>query len=319
MTFFKSPLGKPFNNLFSALLALALSLGLASANAADKIPVLASFSILGDLVAAVGADRVAVSVLVGPDQDAHVFEPRPGDVKKLQQTRLLVTNGLGFEPWAKKLVRAAGYQGQVLEASQGVKALRMPTDKGHHAPQHGHGHDHDQADPHAWQDPNNAIIYVRNIAAALARIDPASASVYQANSAAYIGQLQALDAEASARFGAVAAAKRKVITAHDAFGYLGARYGIRFLAPQGVSTEAEPSAKQVAQLIRQIQRENIKAVFGENLGQPQLLAQLSRDAGVQVGATLYVDALSKPEGPAGTYLQLMRHNIDQLAAGMQKN
>ena len=282
-----------------------------SAQTTDKLPVMASFSILGDLVRVVGADRINLTTLVGPDEDAHVFDPKPQDAKNLLQSKLLVTNGLGFEPWAQKLVKAAGYKGSVMVASQGVKARTMALEKGH-----SHGA---ETDPHAWQDPTHVATYVRNIAAALSKADPAGASSYQANSDAYVKALQELDAEAKAQFAAIPADKRKVITSHDAFGYFGAHYGIQFFAPQGMSTEADPSAKEVARLIRQIQKEKIKAVFVENMSNPKLLAQLGKDAGVTPGATLYVDALSKAGGPADTYLKLMRHNVMQLSAGMKQN
>ena len=294
--------------LINPLVALALCSGTAHSLAADKLPVMASFSILGDLVQVVGGDRVAVTTLVGADEDAHVFEPKPADAKNLLLTKLLVTNGLGFEPWTQKLVKSAGYKGQSVVASQGIKARTMPGEKGKA-----------ETDPHAWQDPTNIVVYVRNIAAALAKIDPAGASTYQANSEAYVKELEALDADSKTAFAAIAADKRKVITSHDAFGYFGAHYGIKFLAPQGMSTEAEPSAKEVAKLIRQIQKEKIKAVFIENMSNPKLLAQLSKDAGVTIGPALYVDALSKAGGPADSYLKLMRHNAAQLAAGMKQN
>ena len=294
--------------LINPLVALALCAGTALSLAADKLPIMASFSILGDLVQVVGGDRVAVTTLVGADEDAHVFAPRPADAKNLLLTKLLVTNGLGFEPWAQKLVKSAGYKGQSLVASQGIKARAMPVEKGKAEP-----------DPHAWQDPSNVVFYVRNIAAALSKLDPAGASTFQANSEAYVKELEALDTESKAAFAAIAPDKRKVITSHDAFGYFGARYSIRFLAPQGMSTEAEPSAKEVAKLIRQIQKEKIKAVFVENMSNPKLLAQLSKDAGVTIGPALYVDALSKAGGPAGSYLKLMRHNVTQLLASMKQN
>jgi zinc/manganese transport system substrate-binding protein len=294
--------------LIHPLAALALCAGTTFSLAADKLPVMASFSILGDLVQVVGGDRVAVTTLVGPDGDAHVFEPKAADAKNLLQTKLLVTNGLGFEPWAQKLVKAAGYKGQIAVASQGIKTRTMLDGKGK-----------SETDPHAWQDPTNVVAYVRNIAAALSKLDPAGASTYQANSEAYSKQLEALDAESKTAFAAIAIDKRKVITSHDAFGYFGAHYGIRFLAPQGMSTETEASAKGVALLIRQIRKEKIKAVFVENMSNPKLLAQLSKDAGVTVGPALYVDALSRPGGPADTYLKLMRYNTMQLAAGMRQN
>jgi zinc/manganese transport system substrate-binding protein len=288
--------------------------------AAGPIPVVASFSILGDLVRVVGGDRVSLSTLVGPDQDAHAFTPKPADAKAIAQTRLLVINGLGFEPWAQKLAKSAGYKGETVVASRGVKPLAMAEDDTHGEKGHkDKGHHHDEADPHAWQNPDNVVLYTRNIAAALAKVDPAGAAIYQANASAYVKELQTLDAWARAQFAAIPAGKRKVITSHDAFGYLAAQYQIRFLAPQGVSTDAEPSAKEVAQLIRQIQREKIRAVFVENMSNPTLLAQLARDAGVTVGAALYSDALSAAGGPADSYLKLMRHNVTQLAAGMRAN
>ena len=290
--------------LLAPLAAAVLSASALAADApAAPIPVTASFSILGDLVRVVGGERVAVKTLVGPDEDAHVFEPRPSDAKMVLQSRLLVTNGLGFEPWAEKLAKSAGYKGPMAVASKGVKPRSL--DGG--------------PDPHAWQDPTNTILYVRNISAALSQLDPAGAASFKANTDAYVQQLESLDQWAKAQIASLPPDKRKVITSHDAFGYFAAHYGLVFLAPQGVSTDAEPSAKQVAALIRQIKREKIKAVFFENMTSPKLLAQLSRDAGVTLGSELYADALSKPGEPGATYLQMMRHNITQLTAGMQAN
>ena len=282
--------------------------------AANQLPVVASFSILGDLVRVVGGERVSVTTLVGPDEDAHVFEPKPTDAKALLQSRLLVVNGLGFEPWAQKLAKSAGYKGETVVASKGVKPRRMAEEEKEHGAK---GHAHAETDPHAWQNPENVMVYVRNIAAALGKADPAGSSLYQANTDAYVKELQALDAWARTQFAAIEADKRKVITSHDAFGYFAAHYQIKFLAPQGASTDAEASAKGVAQLIRQIRREKISAVFVENMSNPKLLAQLGKDAGVTVGPALYVDALSAAGGPADSYLLLMRHNVTQLAAGMR--
>lgn len=296
--------------------ALASSaLVFATAQAADKLPVVASFSILGDLVRVVGGERVSVTTLVGANEDAHAFEPKPADAKAILRSRLLFTNGLGFEPWAQKLASAAGYKGVTVVASKGVTPRAMSDEKSHAHD----GHTHAEADPHAWQNPENVVLYVRNIASALSQADPSGRALYQANSAAYVQELQTLDAWAKAQFAAIPAAKRKVITSHDAFGYFAAHYQIGFLAPQGVSTDTEPSARQVAQLIRQMQREKIRAVFLENMSNPKLLAQLSKDAGASVGASLYADALSSADQPGATYLQMMRHNVTQLAAGMALN
>lgn len=312
-------MNRVFRKLLLAFVASAAVVPGASFSA-EPIPVTASFSILGDLVRVVGGERVSVSTLVGPNQDAHAFAPKPADAKAIVQSRLLVINGLGFEPWAQKLAKSAGYKGETVVASKGVKPLAMAEDDAHEEKGHkDKGHHHDEADPHAWQNPQNVVLYTRNIAAALAKVDPAGATAYQANAAAYVKELQALDTWAQVQFAAIPGDKRKVITSHDAFGYLAAQYQIRFLAPQGVSTDAEPSAKEVAQLIRQIQREKIRAVFVENMSNPTLLAQLAKDAGTTVGATLYSDALSSADKPGATYLQMMRHNVTQLAAGMKRN
>ena len=298
---------KPVLHKFLMVGIATLGLIFGTAQSADKVPVVASFSILGDLVQVVGGERVSITTLVGPDQDTHVFAPKPADARAIVQSRLLVVNGLGFEPWAQKLVRSAGYKGETLVASNGIKPRLMADEKGR-----------EDTDPHAWQNPNNVVVYTRNIAASLSRVDPAGAAIYQANADSYVRELQALDAQARAQFSAIPADQRKVITSHDAFGYFGAEYQIRFLAPQGMFTDAEPSARQVAQLIRQIQREKIRAVFVENMSSPRLLAQLSKDAGVKPGPALYVDALSAAGGPADTYLKLMRYNVMQLASGMQQ-
>lgn len=298
--------------------AAALALLRPQAQAQDKLPVTASFSILGDLVRVVGGERVAVTTLVGFDADAHTFEPKPADAKTLLASKLLVINGLGFEPWANRLSKSAGYKGSTVLASTGIQAQKMAdTDAKGHA--HGHAHGHAETDPHAWQNPIHVVTYVNNIAAALSKADPAGATLFQANAAAYAKELQALDAWAKAQFATIAPSKRKVITSHDAFGYFAAQYGIRFLAPQGVNTDTEPSAKQVAQLIQQIQREKIRAVFVENMANPKLVAQLSKDAGATVGGSLYADALSAPDQPGASYLQMMRHNVTQLVAGLQRN
>ena len=278
--------------------------------AAEPLPVVASFSILGDLVQAVGGERVKVSTLVGPDADAHTFEPKPQDAKTILQSRLFVINGLSFEPWAQKLAKSANYKGQMLVASSGIKPRSMPPEKGHH---------HADTDPHAWQDPHHVVLYVKNIAKSLSSLDPEGASSYQKNSDAYLKELLDLDQFAKAQLATIPVAKRQVITSHDAFGYFAARYQVKFLAPQGINADAEPSAKEVAQLIRQIKRDHIKAVFVENMSDPKLLTQIAQDTGVTPGAKLYVDALSNPNEPGSTYLKMMRHNVTQLVTGMALN
>jgi len=294
------------------LIPLLLAL-LSTPALADKLPVLASFSIMADLVQEVGGERVTVSSLVGPDQDAHVFQPAPQDVKKLAAAKVFVVNGLGFEGWLNRLSKSSGFKGQTVVASQGVKPLVMVDDD------HDHGHDHGHAsqDPHAWHNPQNVKLYVRNISAALTQADPAGKDYYSQRAQAYSQQLEQLDNDARQRFAAIPASQRKVLTSHDAFAYLAQRYQIRFLSPQGVSTEAEASAKGVAKLVRQVKSEKIRAVFMENMSDKRLLEQLSREAGVQIGGKLYADALSPANGPAASYVQLFKHNVDGLWGAMK--
>jgi len=303
-----------------ALAALSATTLLAEAQTTPPLPVVASFSILGDLVKVVGGERVQVSTLIGIDADAHAFEPSPADAKTILGARLLVLNGLHFEPWAKKLTQAAGYKGATLIASDGIKTRPSPKSRAvQHDDDHDDDHDHGDADPHAWQDPAQVMVYVKNIAKTLSKLDPAGADSYKRNSEAYLKELQALDDFAKAAFAPVPAAQRKVITGHQAFNYLGARYQIQFLAAQGVSTQAEPSAKAVAQLIAQIRKDKIRAIFPENNSSTQLLAQVAQESGVKVGAKLYTGALSGPNDPGSTYLAMMRYNITQLAEGMKRN
>ena len=300
--------------LLRQLLLLAAVLFSQAAAAGDqRLPVVASFSILGDIVANVGGDRIVVSTLVGPDQDAHVFQPAPDNIKQVAQARLVVVNGLGFEGWMARLVEAAAYRGPVVVASNGIAAHERGDQEQGDAAEHG------KIDPHAWHNPANVMIYTRNIVAALSKLDPAGAAVYQRNGAAYIAQLQALDQWAMQQFAQFPQAKRKIITSHDAFEYFGAHYQLSFLAAQGVSTDSEPSARDIAALIRQIRKEKIRAVFMENMTSPKLLQQISKEAGVTLGGELYADALSPANGPAPTYLRLMRYNIELMLGQLKLN
>jgi len=295
-----------------------------------QVKAVASFSILGDIVRNVGGDRVSVTTLVGPDGDAHVFQPTPSDARALAEAKIVFLNGLGFEGWMERLAQSAGYKGPVVVASAGVAPQKMAEDddhKGHgHSHGHSHGakdkkdaHDHGAIDPHAWQDPRNVQRYVENIAAGLTRVDPAGEAAYKANAEAYKKQLAELDAWAKGEIAQVPKPKRKVITSHDAFGYFASAYGVAFLAPVGISTDAEPSAKQVAGLIRQIRKEKTTALFVENITNPKLIEQIGKETGVKPGGRLYSDALSKPGEAGDTYLKMLRHNVTLLKAAMAAN
>lgn len=293
--------------LFSTL-ALALLAGAASA---QPLPVVASFSILGDVVSQVGGERVAVQVLVGPGSDAHVVQPTPAQARQVAQAQVVVSHGLGLEGWLPRLLKSAGFKGRELRVAEGLKPLKAT---GQH---HGHGHAHD-IDPHTWQDVASVRHWVPRIAATLCEADAAGCDSYRARAAAYTQRLDALDAEIRAAWAPLPAAERKLITSHEAFGYYAAAYGVRFLAPQGLSTEAEASAKGVARLVRQIRAEGIKALFVESIADPRLIEQIGRETGVRPSGRLYSDSLSLPDGPAASYEALMRHNtrlmVDALRA-----
>lgn len=279
--------------------------------AEGKLAVVASFSILADFVREVGGARVALTTLVGPDGDAHVYSPSPADAKAMAAASLVVVNGLKFEGWLTRLLKSSGTKAKLATATEGITPLKMQDD--------GHGHGHGGEDPHAWQSVSNAKVYVANILKALSAADPAGKAIYEANAAAYLAKLDALETEIKAAVARIPADRRKAITSHDAFAYFAKAYGIAFVAPQGVSTEAEASARDVGRIIRQVKAQKVPAVFLENISNPRLAEQIARESGARIGGRLYSDALSGSDGPAGTYIAMMKHNISQiekaLAAG----
>ena len=368
--------------LTSATALFALSLGAPAIAQSDKpIPVVATFSVLGDMAKRIGGEHVAVTTLVGPDGDAHVYQPTPADARAVSEANVLVVNGLEFEGWLDRLIDASDFDGMRVVATKGIEPIAFDDehddehddggdhdehaedghdddhdehaedghddDHGHdehaeddHDDDHGHdehaeaGHDddhddeehaggddhdhhhHGAFDPHAWQSLDNAVAYVDNITAALAQADPANAADFYQSRAAYVAEIEALDAEIREIVAGLSADQRIVVTSHDAFQYFGRGYGLTFLAPQGLSTESEASAKDVARLIQQIREREIRAVFIENIGDSRLLEQIADETGAVIGGTLYPDALSGPDGPASTYLDMMRHNATTLARAL---
>lgn len=301
--------------ILGTLAASVLASRTALAQSATPLPVVASFSILADFVREVGGDRVSVKALVGPNGDAHVYQPTPTDAQSLAAARLVVINGLGLEGWMTRLVKATGGKAPTVTATTGVTTIEADDD---------HGHDHGTkkagaappADPHAWQSIANAKVYVTNIRDGLVQADPAGADVYKARATAYLARLDALEAEVKAAIARISADRRRIITSHDAFGYFGRAYGITFISPQGVSTETEASAKDVARIIRQIRADKIPAVFLENVSDPRLMDRIAKETGARIGGRLYSDALSAQDGPAGTYIDMMRSNIRELGAAL---
>ena len=301
--------------VLTLVLALFIAGGGTATTAEKKVKVIASFSILGDLTKNVGGDRIEMATLVGPNGDVHVYEPTPADAKAIGGADLVVVNGLALEGWMDRLIKTSGYKGPVVVASQGVKLRQMTAEELGQGAKHGPL----MIDPHAWQDVGNGRLYVQNIAKGLETVDPASASVYRANAEAYVAKLSELDQWVRKELSGIPKEKRRMITTHDAFGYFGAAYGISILSPVGFSTESEASASDIANLIKQIRREKITAVFVENITDPRLMEQVVKESGVTLGGTLYSDALSKPDGPAPTYLEMFKNNVNLIAAAMRKS
>ncbi|MBF0184162.1 MAG: metal ABC transporter substrate-binding protein [Magnetococcales bacterium] len=273
--------------------------------AAAQVPVVATFSVLADLVRQVGGEQVQVSTLVGANGDVHVFEPAPEDARRVQQAALVVVNGLHLEGWLERLIRASGARGRQVVASEGV-TVRMMEEEGKTI-----------ADPHAWNSAANGVIYVRNIMQALQEVDPEHARIYQRNGERFIATLQALHAEIGQRMATIPPGQRKILTSHESLGYFADAYGVTFLAPVGISSEAEATAAGVAQLIRQIRQEKIRLYFLENSGDKRLLTRIGKEAGAQPGGTLYVESLSEADGPAATYEQMLRHNAERMWEAMR--
>jgi len=292
--------------MIRVLTALAALLLAGPAAAQDRLKVVATFSIVGDMVKNVGGDRVDFTTLVGPNADAHVYSPSPTDARKLADAKLIVVNGLGFEGWIERLVKASGSKAPIVVAANGVKPRRVAD---------GHDHSHG-SDPHAWQSVANVKLYVGNIRDGLIAADPTGKAAYEANATAYLAKLDALDREVRDAVAKIPADRRRVITTHDAFGYFQDAYGLEFIAPQGVSTESEASAKDVARIIAQIKRQKIPAIFMENISDPRLLKRIADETGAKAGGTLYSDALTDQKGPAPSYIDLMRHNLKQIAAAL---
>lgn len=290
------------------ILGLALPLAaLASAAAAKEIKAVASFTVLADVVKQVGGDHVTVTSLVPPNGDPHEFEPSPADAKHLNAANVVFISGDGLEGWMTRLISASGYKGKPVTVSNGIHTHEMQEDG------------KTVIDPHVWNDPLNVKVWVQNIEEALKNADPEDAASFHANAETYLKKLDAMNTFAHAKIDPIPESHRKVLTSHDAFGYFGAEYKVTFLAPLGFSTETEASAADVAKLIDQIKAEGVKTYFFENSNDPRLVKQIAKATGAQSGGELYVESLSKKDGPAPTYEKMFRYNVEQLAAAMQKN
>ena len=299
-----------------------LTLGcLASGASAAELKVVASFSIIADLARNVGGDLIDVKTLVPVDGDAHTYEPRPADAAALTEANVVLVNGLELEGFLSRLIETSGTKAPVVVVSKGVKPLKGEEGEHEHQDEQqakgGHEeHHHGEFDPHAWQSIANGEIYVKNIADALCKADKADCAKFTANSQAYLAKLKALDKDVHKEIASIPESKRTIITSHDAFGYFAHAYGLKFLAPEGISTEAEASAADVAKLVDQVKADKASAVFVENITNPRLIEQIAKETGLKVGGTLYSDALSGPDGPASTYIDMFQHNVKTMKAAI---
>jgi len=304
--------------LIPCLFALFLAPSVALAEA-KPLNVVATFSILGDLVQEIGGERITVRTLIGPNADAHTYSPTPEASKALANADLVIENGIGFEGWMDRLVKASGYKGPIVVASHDVLTHTVGPEEGLESHHHHHDENSRMTDPHAWQDVSNVRLYVKTIAKALMQARPNDAPFFDAKAKAYDVELEKLDTWIKTELEGIPTAQRKIITSHDAFGYFASAYDVTFLSPQGVNTEIEPTATDVANLVNQMKAEKVRRVFFEALASPKLIASLAKDANAEVGKPVYSDALSKADGPATTYVSLMRYNVAQFKGAMALN
>ncbi|MEP7454379.1 zinc ABC transporter substrate-binding protein AztC [Phyllobacterium sp. SB3] len=307
---------------FASALNVILLLSAAHSSAsAENLKVVASFSIISDFAKNVGGDKIDLTTLVGADGDAHVYEPKPSDAAAVAKADVVLVNGLNFEGFLPRLVEASATKAPIVELTKGVEPLKSEEEEHDHAGGEAHkhegeahnheaGHNHGAYDPHAFQSISNAKIYVKNIADAFCTADAVNCDTYKTNAADYTKKLDATETDVKAAIASIPENKRLVITSHDAFGYFEHEYGLKFLAPEGISTDSEASAADIVALIKQIKEDKASAIFVENITNPRLIEQIASETKLKVGGTLFSDALSKPEDGAGTYIDLMNHNID---------
>ncbi|KEG19871.1 metal ABC transporter solute-binding protein, Zn/Mn family [Bartonella bacilliformis] len=293
-----------------------------SATAHDKIKVVVSFSILADLVKNVGGDHIVMTTLVGPNANIHMYEPTPRDAKALRNAHIIFINGLYLENFIHRLIAANSTKAPLIVASANISLPQIEKhthDTEHHMHDTGHNHMHSDVDPHAWQTIPNVKIYVKNIATAFCEIDQQSCDSYNKNASAYIHKLNAVQTIITTQISAIPEDKRTIITSHDAFGYFAHEYGFTILAPESVSTEVEVTAADVAKLIKQIKANKASAIFIENISNPRLIKQISKETGIKIGGTLYSDALSEKNGPAATYLDMIQYNVNTIINSITKD
>lgn len=300
-----------------AAVTLLQFLALALPASAAPLKVVASFSILGDMVKRVAGPDAVITTLVGPGSDAHVYRATPQDAKAVKEADLVIINGLGFEGFMERLIKSSGSKAVVVVATSSIRTLQAAADEGRgHTHSHSHAGDHGKTDPHAWQSVDAAKGYVANIRDGLAKADPAHATGYAERAATYLSELDALKAEMEQAFAPIPRAKRVIVTSHDALAYFGRDFGFDLHPIQGLSTDSEPSARDVARIIHLSKGKKARAIFVESIKSTKLAEQIARETGAKLGGTLYSDTLSDEKGEAATYIAMMRHNARIIAAAL---
>jgi ABC-type Zn uptake system ZnuABC Zn-binding protein ZnuA len=289
---------------------------LGSGRAAEPVLVVATFSVIADMLANVGGSHIVVTTIVRAGGDCELYQPTAADVASVAATRAVFYNDLNeeFEPWLEPLLKQAAFKGARVAVGRGVAALTAEEEhpvSGRQLPS--------AIDQHAWLDPRNGVIYVRNIAEALARLDPADAADYRARAAAYTEQIRAVDVWARKELAEVPAAKRRALSSHDSLQYIANSYGITLMSVNGWTNNSEPSAAELAKLARQIKTERVRALFLDSITDPRAMQRIASETGASIGGTLYGDSLSPPGGEADTYLSMLRQDVSTLKAGMMSN
>ncbi len=282
-----------------------------SSNGKATLKVIAAETFLADIAQNVAGDRVKIEALMPIGVDPHGFEPTPTDVAKIADSDVLIVNGAGFEEFLARLLQNAGGQRAVLEASAGLTSRQLHegeiVDPDHNG------------DPHFWLDPNNVIKYVENIRDGLSAADPEGAAIYAANAEAYSAKLKDLDRWITDRVKEVPEANRLLVTNHESFGYFADRYGFKIIGTvmPSVSTDASPSAQQLAALIDHIKATGAKAIFLETGTNPQLADQVAQETGCKVVTNLYTHSITAANGPAPTYLDMMKANTNAIVDALK--
>jgi manganese/iron transport system substrate-binding protein len=288
------------------LLLLTACSAATTATAGDKLKVLATTSIVGDVVNQVGGDTISLNIMMPVGTDPHDFQPRPQDAAILADAQVIFSNGAGLEQFLQPMFQSSGATGKLVEVSQGIALLTMPGDN------------QSSSDPHTWMDPNNVIIWTQNIASTLSAVDSTHASMFQANAAAYIASLNDLDTWIRTQVAQVPPQDRLLVEDHAVLGYFANRYGFTQVGTitGSFSSEAAPSAQEVAALEDKIHQMGVKAIIVSETINQSIADQIATDTGIKT-VFIYHASLSAPNGPAANYLEFMRYNVNAIVEALK--